>query len=90
MVQRAAPPIRLIPRRDLLTRLGLRSANTVRDHIRRGLLTHPIRISDGRTTPVAWPEPEINAIVAARIRGLGDNEVRTLVLKLEADRKAAR
>jgi predicted DNA-binding transcriptional regulator AlpA len=77
---------RLMPRRELQARLGMRSANTVRDYVDRGLLTRPIRISDCPTTPVSWPESEIDAIVAARIRGLDDKAVRDLVVALEARR----
>jgi prophage regulatory protein len=84
----AAPPVRMIPRRDLQTRFGIRSPNTIRDHIKRGLLTTPVRMSDGPTTPVAWPEAEVNAIVAARIRGQCDDEIRALVKKLQAGRLA--
>jgi prophage regulatory protein len=85
----AAKPVRLMPRRELQARFGMRSPNTVRDHVARGLLTKPVRISEGPTTPLAWPEFEIDAIVAARIRGDGDDEVRALVAKLEANRQQA-
>ena len=81
-------PVRLLPRRELQSRFGMRSPNTVRDHVARGLLTKPVRISDGPTSPVAWPEREIEAIIAARVRGERDSQVRALVAELEANRKA--
>ena len=37
---------------------------------------------------VGWPQSEIEALNAARIAGKSDDEIRELVLKLEAARKA--
>ena len=84
----AARPIRLIPRRELQARMGLRSPNTVRDHIKRGVLTAPIKLSPGPTTPSVWPEDEIDAVIHARIAGKSDDEVRELVSRLDARRRA--
>ncbi|MBC8508500.1 MAG: AlpA family phage regulatory protein [Chloroflexi bacterium] len=36
---------------------------------------------------VAWPEHEIDALNAARIAGMDDSEIRSLVSQLEAERK---
>lgn len=57
--------------------------------------THYNRIKDGTMVPsvslgehsVAWPEHEITAINAARIAGQSDDEIRTLVKRLVADRQ---
>lgn len=38
---------------------------------------------------VAWPAHEVEAINQARIAGKSDDEIRAVVLKLEADRKGA-
>ena len=38
---------------------------------------------------VGWPAHEVAALNAARIAGKTDDEIRALVLKLEAARKAA-
>jgi prophage regulatory protein len=38
---------------------------------------------------VGWRESEIAAVNAARIRGASEDEIRTLVSKLEAARKSA-
>lgn len=38
---------------------------------------------------VGWPESEIAAINAARIRGESEEEIRSLVAKLESARKSA-
>ena len=84
----AARPERLISGRDVRSRLAIRSTNTVRDHVRRGVLTPPIKLSPGPTTPSVWPEREIDAIVEARIAGKSEDDLRSLVAKLEAERKA--
>jgi prophage regulatory protein len=54
--------------------------------IQQGLFTHPIQIG---LRAVGWPSSEVTAINAARIAGKTDEEIRALVLKLEAARKAA-
>jgi prophage regulatory protein len=38
---------------------------------------------------VGWRESEVAAINAARVRGSGDEEIRALVVQLEAARKSA-
>lgn len=53
--------------------------------ISQGLWTKPISLG-ART--VGWPENEIHSLNAARISGKTDEEIRTLVIKLEAARKA--
>jgi prophage regulatory protein len=85
----AAKPNRLISGRDVRSRLAIRSANTVRDHVRRGVLTPPIKLSQGPTTPSVWPEREIDAIIEARIAGKSDEDLRSLVARLAAERQAA-
>ena len=37
---------------------------------------------------VGWPADEVSALNAARISGKSDDQIRALVRKLEADRKA--
>ena len=57
--------------------------------------THYLRISQGLFTKpvslgaraVGWPTNEVAAINAARIAGKTDDEIRALVVKLEAARK---
>lgn len=53
--------------------------------IQQGLFTHPVQIG---LRAVGWPTMEVTAINAARIAGKSDEEIRELVLKLEAARKA--
>lgn len=54
--------------------------------IQQGLFTRPVAIG---LRAVGWPSGEVAAINAARIAGKNDEEIRALVVKLEADRKAA-
>jgi prophage regulatory protein len=54
--------------------------------IAQGLWTKPVSLGE-RT--VGWPSEEVAAINAARISGKTDEEIRVLVVKLEAARKGA-
>lgn len=63
------------------------SRSTVYLRIAQRLWTKPISLG-GRT--VGWPAGEVAAINAARIAGKPDEEIRALVVKLEADRKAVK
>ncbi len=59
--------------------------STIYLRISQGLWTRPISLG-ART--VGWPANEIHSLNAARISGKSDDEIRTLVMKLEAARKA--
>lgn len=61
--------------------------STLYDEISTGLFPHPIRIG---ARSVGWPASDVVAVNAARIAGASDNEIRALVAKLEAARKAVR
>ena len=52
--------------------------------IQQGLFTRPVSIG---LRAVGWPASELFALNAARIAGKSDEEIRTLVVKLEAARK---
>ena len=54
--------------------------------ITQGLFTKPVSLGP---RAVGWPSSEVEAINAARIAGKSDEEIRTLVLKLEAARESA-
>ena len=54
-------------------------------HMKQGTLPSSIRIGE---KAVAWIESEIDAVMKARIERRTDEEIRTLVKKLEADRAA--
>lgn len=62
------------------------SRSTIYLRIAQGLWTKPVSLG---ARAVGWPSGEVAAINAARIAGKTDVEVRALVAKLEAARKAA-
>jgi prophage regulatory protein len=62
------------------------SRSTVYLRIAQRLWTKPISLG-GRA--VGWPDSEVAAINAARIAGKSEDEIRALVVKLEAARKLA-
>jgi prophage regulatory protein len=61
------------------------SRSTVYLRISHGVFPHPVNLG-GRS--VGWPAHEVAALNAARIAGKPDAEIRELVAKLEAARKA--
>ncbi len=63
------------------------SRSTIYLRIAQGLWTKPVSLG---ARAVGWPSDEVAAINAARIAGKTDEEVRTLVVKLEADRRRAK
>lgn len=62
------------------------SRSTTYLRISQGLWTKPISLG---ARAVGWPADEVAALNAARIAGKSEEEIRTLVVKLEAARKAA-
>lgn len=62
------------------------SRSTIYLRIAQGLWPKPVNLG---VRAVGWPAAEIAAINAARIAGKSDDEIRALVVKLEAARKAA-
>jgi prophage regulatory protein len=63
------------------------SRSTIYLRISQGLWTRPVNLG---FRAVGWPSSEVAALNAARIAGKTDDEIRELVLKLEAVRKMAR
>ncbi len=53
--------------------------------IQQRLFTSPVHIG---VRAVGWPENEVAALNAARIAGKSDDEIRSLVVRLESGRKA--
>lgn len=70
----------------VLSARGDKSKSAHYKDIQDGLFTSPVKIG---SRAVGWPESEVAAINAARIAGKTDEEIRALVVKLVADRKAA-
>lgn len=60
------------------------SRSTIYLRIQQGLWPKPVRLGP---RSVGWPASEVAAINAARIAGKTDDEIRVLVVKLEAARK---
>lgn len=60
------------------------SRSTIYLRISQGLWTRPVSLG-GRS--VGWPAGEISALLTARIAGKSDEEIRALVIRLEAARK---
>jgi prophage regulatory protein len=65
--------------------IGL-SRSTLYLRIAQGVFTHPVSLG---ARAVGWPADEVAALNAARIAGKSETEIRDLVVKLEAARKAA-
>ena len=73
----------LMRRPKLEDRTGLKKSMT-HDLMDKGLMPKPIRIGE---RAVAWIESEVDAIVAARIAGKSDDEIRKLVKALTVNRQ---
>ena len=69
---------------DVKASTGL-SRSTIYLRIAQGVFPHPVSLG-GRA--VGWPAHEVATLNAARIAGKPDNEIRELVVQLEAARKA--
>lgn len=81
----AYPEQTIIVRLPTVLRKRGRSRSSHYLDIQQGLFTHPVQIG---LRAVGWPSSEVAAINAARIAGKSDEEIRELVAKLEAARKA--
>ena len=57
------------------------------DKVAKGLFTRAIKIGGARAA--GWPEHEVDQIIAARIAGQSDEQIRTLVQQLHEQRKTA-
>ena len=62
------------------------SRSTIYQRIRQALWPKPVSLGP---RAVGWPAREVAALNAARIAGKSDDEIRALVVQLEAARKAA-
>ncbi len=56
------------------------------DKIAEGLFTRPVKIG---VRAAGWPEHEAEAIIAARVAGASDADIRKLVQRLHEQRKTA-
>lgn len=62
------------------------SRSTIYLRIQQGLWPKPVRLGP---RSVGWPANEVAAINSARIAGMTDDQIRAVVIKLEAARKNA-
>jgi prophage regulatory protein len=74
---------RLIKLPSVLERFGSSRATLYRA-VKSGLMTAPVKTGEKAS---AWPEYEVDAIQAARIAGLPDDEIRALVTALQLNRQ---
>lgn len=85
MAEDVQSPATILRRKQVQTRIGL-SRSTLYLRIAEGTFTKPVSLG---ARAVGWPASEVTAVNAARIAGKSDAEIRELVAKLEAARKAA-
>ena len=64
---------------------GYRSNASIYNLIREGLWTKPVSIGQ---RSVGWPDDEIRALIAARIGGKSEGEIRELVNRLHTKRSS--
>ena len=82
---RVSNPRRLLRMPDVRERYPRCEASIYND-IKRGVFTPAIRLGPKCS---AWPQQEVDAIIAARMAGKSDDEIRMLVEELLAQRKKA-
>ncbi len=70
-------------RRHIVEQAIGESRSTIYRKISKGLFTKPVSIGGDR---VAWPANEVQAIINARIAGKSEDEIKQLVIELEAAR----
>ena len=80
------PTINPLYRRPIVEQATGDSRSTIYRKIKQGLFTKPVQIGGER---VAWPANEVTAINQARIAGKTDEEIKQLVIELEAARARA-
>lgn len=73
---------RIMRIKEIKARVGLPNS-TVYDHIKRQLFPKPIKLGERIS---GWLESEVTAIMAARIAGKSEAEIKALVLSLENQR----
>ncbi len=79
----ALSPINRLLRRPVVEEITGKSRSTLYRDIKKGSFIKPVSIGGDR---VAWPQNEIEAINQARIAGKSDEDIKQLVIELEAAR----
>ncbi len=84
MPQHLPTPLTILRRKQVEAECGY-SRSTIYLRITQGLWPTPVRLG---ARAVGWPAREVAAINAARIAGQSDDEIRALVTRLHAERRA--
>lgn len=79
-----APAWGILRLESVKTLTGIRSHATIYAHVKDG--TFPQAVPLGLRS-VGWPSDEVQAVVAARVAGAADDELRALVQQLHAARR---
>jgi len=77
-------PINPIYRRPVVEQATGKSRSTLYREIKAGLMPKPVKLGGGLS---GWPANEVQAINQARISGKSEEEIKELVIELEASRK---
>jgi len=77
--------VQILRRKQLESRLGLKSS-AIYKHIEDKILPPGIHIGP---RAVGWPSNEVDTLIAARVSGKSEVQIRELVAKLVADRQHA-
>ena len=77
----------ILRKKAVLARTGYTNTPLYGD-IAKGLFTEAVKINGRRAA--GWPDYEVDQLVAVRIASKTDDEIRALVAKLHAARKAVR
>ena len=86
MASFARPPLTILRRKQVEAETGY-SRSTIYLRISQGLWTRPVSLGP---RSVGWPAREVETLIAARIGGRTDAELRALVARLEIERTAER
>lgn len=84
MAQQASAALKILRRKQTEVLSGY-SRSTIYLRISQGLWTRPVALG---LRAVGWPAADIEALIAARIAGRSDHEIRAIVRTLESDRLA--
>lgn len=83
----APPPRRTILRRPAVEALTGQGQSSLYASMLAGLFPRPVKLVGSRS--VGWPSDEVSAVNEARIAGITPDDMRALVARLEAARKAS-
>lgn len=84
MADFARSPLTILRRRQVELETGY-SRSTIYLRISQGLWPRPVNLGP---RSVGWPAHEVETMISARIGGKTDEQVRTLVARLEGERTA--